>query len=150
MTHFAPDSDHSILSHTYHNVLVLYGYHFLVWQQRGSLSPCISEHPRWSSCSVSILKYVSVLTRMGPYMCFIRPNSMSLSQRTVQTFTAWDGNILASICGWAMFILRNSPWYITCDTPTSVYRLVSSCIHLYLLISDFVLSSSHTSTESIA
>jgi len=73
MTYFAPDSDRSILSHTYQYVLVLYGYHFLVRQPRVSLSLRISELSRFSSCSVSIFTDASVLTHMGPYMVFIRP-----------------------------------------------------------------------------
>jgi hypothetical protein len=49
-----------------------------------------------------------------------------------------------------MFISRNSPSSITCNTPTWVYRQLSSCIHPYSLVSDRVLSSFRTSTESIA
>jgi len=49
-----------------------------------------------------------------------------------------------------MFISRNSPWSIKCDTPTCVYHLLSCWFHLYSLVSDRVLSSFHTSTESIA
>jgi len=49
-----------------------------------------------------------------------------------------------------MFISQNSAWSITCNTPTCVYRLLSSCIHPYSLVSYCVLSSFRTSTESIA
>jgi len=73
MSYFVPDSDRSILSHTYQYVSVLYSYHFLVRHQRVSQCSHISELLRFGSCSVSIFKYASVLTRMGPYMFFIRP-----------------------------------------------------------------------------
>jgi len=49
-----------------------------------------------------------------------------------------------------MFISRKSPRSITCNTPTCVYPLYSSCIHPYTLVSDCVLSSFRKSTESIA
>jgi hypothetical protein len=49
-----------------------------------------------------------------------------------------------------MFISWNSPSSITCNTPTWVYRQGSSCIHLYSLVSDHVLSSFRTCTEFIA
>jgi hypothetical protein len=49
-----------------------------------------------------------------------------------------------------MFIWWNSPLSITCNTPTWVQRQLASGIHPYSLVSDRVLSSFHTSTESIA
>ena len=49
-----------------------------------------------------------------------------------------------------MFISRNTPWCITCDMPTCVYHLLMSGIYPYSLVSDRVLSSFRTSTESIA
>ena len=49
-----------------------------------------------------------------------------------------------------MFILQNSPSSVTCNTPTWVYRQWLSCIHLYSLVSDHVLSLFRTSTVSIA
>jgi hypothetical protein len=44
---------------------------------------------------------------------------------------------------------RRTPWSITCNTPTWEYRLLLACIHSYRLVSDRVLSSFRTSTESI-
>jgi hypothetical protein len=150
MTSFAPDSDRSILSHTLQYVLVLHGYHFVVRQQRESRSPRISALSRFSACSVSIFKYASALTHMRPYMFCIQPNSMSLSQRSVHTFAVYYGYLLACICGLAIFISRNSPWCITCDTLTCIYCLLSSGIHPYSVVTDGVSSSFRTSTESIA
>jgi len=68
MTYFTPDCDRSILTYTYQYVFVLYGYHFVVRQQIASLSSHISELLQFSSWSVCIVKYASVLACMGPYM----------------------------------------------------------------------------------
>lgn len=48
-----------------------------------------------------------------------------------------------------MFISQNSPWSMTWNTATWAYRLISSCIHPYTLLSDCVLSSFRTSRVSI-
>lgn len=53
-------------------MLVLYAYHFLVRQQRVSLFRRISELTRFSSGSVWVFKYGSVLIRMGPDIFFIQ------------------------------------------------------------------------------
>lgn len=49
-------------------MLVLDGYHILVWQPRVCPSPHILELSRFSSCSVSILYYASVLSLMERYI----------------------------------------------------------------------------------